>query len=340
MGEVRTSLIQATAWKNSLIELSTPNFAYGVASIFNPKLRKFALENADSLITRKLDVHLESIIEALSTHKLGKAKETTARALGQMIQLTDFNVALAAWNGIYRQARKSNNWTHEQAQKYANDHVIKSQISASRADISALQRSAPGRAISLFQTFTIGDWNFFIREVLGIKNQKVSKAMVVKRLARYMAANYLINTFYEDILGMRSPLPTPYRAFRELIREGYPVAVALLGAAAEIIEMVPLASSMFGHGTTPLGAVAELLSDTTKLVQKAVGKNIPFAPVWYDVAGKWIGAPAAGAISKRVKIIKRGGTPWQTFVGTYPEKPPKPIKIEGLRGLSGLKELD
>lgn len=326
--KVRSGAIQPTAMRNAYVTLGEKYTGYGIASIFNPRLRTFASKSSKHLFDRKYDVHATDLLDAITAGRVGTSLKVVGRGGLKFLQFLDFETARAMWNGAYKQAREAYRWDHDAAVKYADDLVIKTQISAARSDISPIQRSVLGRSLTLFQTFTIGDWNFFLRGVLGIRNPRITKVQAAKNFVRYMAATIMINTFYEDVIGIRSPFPTPYRAVKKVIEEGGSRSRILLTALKEIAEPVPIVGGSMRYGTSPLGAVGETIGEAGKIIT-----DYPIKPPWYETASKFTGVPGSGQIIQMKKILKKGGSAMDAFLGRYPERRTRRSHVKGVRGV-------
>lgn len=325
VGKVRSAAIQVTATLGTYIELGNRagklsaerNLAYGISSIFKPQMRKFAVENSKLLLARRsggYDVHAAAMYDAFTSHKVSEVRNLISRGILKVtLQLLDYETALASWNAAYRQAVMDLNVGHKAATRLADELLESTQISSARSSISPIQRSALGRSVTLWQTFTIGDWNFFLRGVLGIKNKKITKKQAVKNLMRLIAGTTIINTFYEDVLGITSPLSTPIRAARKAIDAGESISWVTMAFLKELAEKVPVVGGPLKFGTDPLGAPAELLGDIAKMVT-----NYPLKPPWYEVLSKVAGVPGSGQLIQMYNIGERGGTPIAATIGAYP----------------------
>jgi len=346
----RSAAIQPTAIANTFIKLGLRATGYGIASIFHPGLREFAQKHSRVIIDRKYEVHAEDIIGGFSSltraaikgeyktvlgqvpGRVGKGTEFAGRVLLKPLQFFDMETAIATWNAGFWAARNIEGKSVYDAIKFADDCVVKSQISAARSDISPVQRSQLGRAFTLFQTFTIGDFNFFLNEVIGYKNPNIGKAHVMKHLIRYIVARTLINILYEDVIGIPSPFPTPIRAAREALEKGGSKLKALLMASRETTEIMPFLASL-RFGSHPFGALAEVAGEVGKLAS-----DYPIKPPWYETVGKVARVPGGGEIMQIKKILEKGGTLPEAIMGKYPEKPPTRLRTKGTKSLKGTKK--
>ena len=153
-----------------------------------------------------------------------------------------------------------------------------------------------------------------VKDVTGIKNARVTNKAAFKKTMRFVAATTAFNIFFEDILGIPSPFPTPIRATMKAIDEGQEWPSAMLTIGKEFIEPIPIiGSARYGKG--PGGPGVELMNETVKHMTKH-----PFKEPAEELAGKWIGLPGTAQIAKTVKAKKRGESIYGQIVGQYTKK--------------------
>lgn len=322
---LRSALIQPTAIINTVSEIG-PRWTFeGVKSILDGS----GMEKSNVLFTRQFDVNVTESLAGMPG-KLGKAKQWAGNMGMKPLQFLDFQTAKATWNGAYKKA-KSEGMGERDAVNYADDTVTRTQGSAMPSDLSPIQRTALGKAISMFQTFVINQWGFLTRDVLGIKNQAVNRNMAIKKAAAFVIGTTLFNILYEDVLGIPSPMPSPINAFTKALDEGDEIPSATADAALEIAQLVPIVGGGLRYGSSILGAPAEYIMDVGKLVSpNYTGYKRPIG----ELVGKGLGVPGTAQIGKIVRINERGGSPIDMALGRYPEKEKK---LKPTRKLKKLK---
>jgi len=263
------------------------------------------------LVGRRYDVTVEDALRAVRSRRLGEVQRVAARTALKPLQLLDIETAKACWHAAYKYGMEKMGYASKKAITYADDVVTRTQASAMPGDIAPIQRAVAGRFLTLFQTFTINDWNFLIRDVLGLRNATVDTPGAFAKAMRYVAATTLFNILFEDVLHIQSPFPTPIRAFREALERGDDTPSLLWNVGKEFIEPIPIiGAARYGKG--PGGPGVELLNETVKYITKK-----PMAPPAWELGGKWLGLPGTAQVAKTVRAEKRGETPYGQAVGTY-----------------------
>jgi hypothetical protein len=261
--------------------------------------------------------------DAFQMMKKGKVFGPVAkRMLKHSLQMLDMEAAMATWQGAYLRATKQLKYAERKAIRYADDVTIRTQASAAAADISPIQRSRLGRTLTLFQTFVINEWNFMVKDVLGFRNPNVKGYERFKRISRFIIGTTLVNMFYEDVLGLYSPYPSPIKAYFKAVEAGEDTPSAALEVGRELIEKVPIISG------ARYGAVGPAwLSKTAKTIY--TGKKIP------ETVATLVGAPGTSEVAKFLRARERGENLYGQIIGRYTPKPKKK-RFMPSRGMGGL----
>jgi hypothetical protein len=297
---VRSALIQPSALVNTVAEIGPYYTEVGIQGIFQPKVRS-QIMGKSRLILRQYDVAVREAMEGV-TGKLAGAKKVVGGAALKPLQLLDMETAMATWWGSYQRGLRNLKMTEREAITYANDTVTKTQASALEIDLAPIQRHTLGRTLSLFQTFVINNWNFLRSDVLGIGNKNITRTAAMKKAATWVAGATLLNIFYEDVLDINSPLPTPIRAFMEAQERGESDAKTALRVAKEGVELVPLIGGGLRYGSHPLGPIASWFEEAGEKISDKPGVKKP----WFDIIGRPAGIPGTAQIGKYTKRRKRG----------------------------------
>jgi len=335
-GNVRTAGIQVSALRNTIPEVGFGNAGLGVIDLFNPAKHHQAWRKSNVLVTRKFDAIVEDAMRTIKSGKIGSLQRAVGQASLWPLKLLDLRTAEASWNAAYRQAKKAG-LAEKKAINYADDVVVRTQGSAMRGDLSPIQRSAIGRMVSMFQTFVINDWGFLTKDVLGRGAKYRPKELdvshkTVKKVLRYITATTLFNMFYEDILQMNSPFPTPIRAYMRAQEEGKTIPETIMAIAAELAEPIPLLGGSLRYGVEPGGPALGLAND---IFQALHGK--PGSKPYEELVGRLFGVPATAQIMKMKRAEKRGESLYGQIVGSYTRK--KSSGIPTLPSLPGLPKL-
>lgn len=323
-GNVRSAIIQPSALMHTYVELGHKYTLEGILSLLDPKKRNFAIEKSNHLLGRNYDVAVRDLFDLMKKGKVESMKQWAGKKGLKGLQLLDYEAAMATWQGAYLRGIKKLNYTEAKAIRYADDVTIRTQASAARADVAPIQRSRIGKSLTLFQTFVINEWNFMMSDVLGYKNPKVRGIERLGRISKFIVGTTLVNMFYEDLLGLHSPYPSPIRAYREAIERGEEWPSRAKRLLQELAEKVPILSGARYGAIGPAWA-----SKVVKLVQKGKGA--------WETAGTLIGFPTTTQIKKMIRAKQRGGTAAEILLGGYPEKKTmkklQTLKLKKLKGL-------
>jgi len=345
-GNIRSAGIQPTAIHNTYVEIGPKYTAKGLEGLFTD-MRYKAMQKSMVLFNREFDVSVKPTMSG-AIGAIGKARESINKSWIGMRALKelDMQTATATWIGAYKKALEVNKMTDKEAVRYADDIVIKTQAYAGRHDLAPIQRTAIGKFFTTFQTFVINNWNWLTKEVVGIGNESISNKKAIHKVVRYIVGAMLINTFYEDLLGVNSPLPAPIKAAHKAYVKAEeknkkarseetmvnPYSRAAWSAGLEFLQLVPgLGNARFGSSF--LGAPAEYLSDVSGKVAAESGIYTGYEKPWFEILGKTVGLPGTTQLSKTIRYFDKKEK--------EEEKERKGGgKLKGLEGLKGLKGLD
>jgi hypothetical protein len=325
---IRSALIQPTAIVNTAAEIG-PKWTYaGIKSI----LDNSGMEKSNVLFSRQFDVNVSESLAGMPG-KIGKAKQVLGNLGMKPLQFLDMQTAKATWNGAYKKGL-SEGMNERTAINYADDVVTKTQGSAMPSDMAPIQRTALGKAISMFQTFVINQWGFLTRDVLGIKNANINNKMMFKKVAAFVIGTTLFNILYEDILGIPSPMPSPINAFMKSLEKDDDIPSASLDAALEIAQLAPVAGGGLRYGSSMLGAPAEYIGDIgKKLSPNYTGFTRPTG----ELIGKGLGIPGTSQIGKIIRINDKGGSVADMALGRYPKEEHRKLKRVKLKKREKIK---
>lgn len=327
---LRSALIQPTALLNTYIEIGPKYTAIGTAKLARKINREGAMKDSETLFGRQFDVSVAESLQG-AVRKMGKAREKWNKSWFGMRALRelDLQTATATWEGAYTKAIEVDKMTPEAARRYADDVVVRTQGSAAPHDLAPIQRTALGKALTLFQTFVINNWNFLTKKALGIKNADMGNKAITGKVIRLVIGTTIINSLF-DLMGVYSPLPAPIEEFGRQKERGKSAGEALTSSALEFTQLVPgLGGLRYGSGV--LGATADYVGDVAKKTAAATGRYVgPTKPV-AELIGKALGIPGTTQASKSIRIAKKGGSPADIILGRYPQDPAADLKAKADR---------
>lgn len=295
---IRTMLVQPTALIPTMTEFGfTPTVKGLMRTAMNSG--KDPIKRSNVLATRKADAFINEIVDHKLSNKFLQALYLPKDKALTAMQFLDQVTATATWRTAYEAARKS--FSEAQAIRMADEAVVRTQGSGFVGDLSPVQMNAVGKAVTLWQTFTINHMNWIGREILNIKHPERHPKETARRVFTYLTATALANSLFEDIMGIQSPQPAPIKEMIRAMDEGHSdVGVAYRGLL-ELTELMPVMSSL-KFGASPAGAVAEFmnqLSDTASGdLPKALDGDKKAAKRVAYVGAKLLGFPGTQQIKR------------------------------------------
>lgn len=308
-GNIRSAVTQLTATVPATSYLGPRYMIEGFGGLMNTQtsatVRRFIHANSKVLPGRIFDV---AVVDALrGTGVGGKMVESLARTkqfVGEKglkpLQFLDKIVAQATWYGAYRKGRQVYNFTRKEAVNFADDAVTRTQGSGVLSDRSRIQRSILGRAVTQFQTFTINNANFILKDVIGIKGAKIGGLERARRWAYYGIGATIVESIYEDMVGAMSPMTSPlspFRAFRDAKDRGKGPIGALFAAALESGQDLPIVSSVRFGESAPFGAPGAIAKNAFRLATDPSLGNA------FSLGGRVFGLPIGRQIEKTTKFL-------------------------------------
>jgi hypothetical protein len=321
----RSALIQPSAMLQAYVLLGEKYTVYGIESLLHPSKRNFALEKSKHLMSRDFDVAYKDAFDLIRGGNISEGQKAAGKFGLKLLKILDMETAKATWQGAYQKGIKELNYTEAKAIQYADDITIKTQASGAPQDVAPIQRTIIGRTATLFQTFVINEWNFMVKDVLGYKTGKVSKPQAMKNIIRFVVGTTLINAFYEDVLGLNSPYPSPVNAYQYAKEQGKEPLELTWAVIRELIEKVPIIGGARYRGSIA-GASLEAIGKVVK------GQKLP------TTVGTLLGIPGTIQVGKSLRARKRGESTYGQIVGAYTKKKGKLVKPTFI-GLTPFKPL-
>jgi hypothetical protein len=315
---LRSALIQPTALHNTYIAIGPKYTMKGAVDLMRGKGAE-AIQKSKVLFNREFDIDIKQTYEGVFG-RIGSIKKAINDSwLGMKpLKYLDMQTATTTWLGAFEKAKEVYKMPEEKAIRYADDTVIRTQGSAAAHDLAPLQRIALGRFFSTFQSFVINNFNFLAKDVVGIKNPMMKPAESLHKVSRYVLGATIINTIFEEVLGINSPLPAPVRAAKKTYDKNGSEKEAAVSAMLELLQVVPgFGGLRYGSGVT--GAGVDYLKDVTNKLAEEAGEYRGKTKSWGELAGKAMGIPGTGQVTKTTKILEKGGTMPEAILGRYPE---------------------
>jgi len=311
----RSALIQFSAIRNAQSELGLRDLAVGLYNFFT-KNSRFIYENSRHIASRRLDIDmkLEQVEKAEKWwdkpfEYLGKIQYGLTKYGMLPLQIMDLWTSEVVWWSAYNKGKRLG-LTGRKLFDYADDVVVRTQASASPHDIAKIQRISEMRFFTLFQTFTINEWNM-LRRMFGQLKHPTPKA--VYDVGRFLFIAALWNYLFDE-LHIQSPFPDPIGAAKKTWSKTGDYVETAIAVAKELVEQFPILGSVARYTTeyrvampAALGAIYDSLIAMNKIINTR-----EFAPLrledWSALA-KLAGVPGAAEFEK-VWRRRNAGASW------------------------------
>ncbi|MFA5445732.1 MAG: hypothetical protein WC262_12245, partial [Bacteroidales bacterium] len=303
----RSAAIQVSALRNTMVVAGLPYTALGALESLRPKNFRETLKESGLVEYRRGETILEDWYKY--TEKGGY--EGLKKASMAMLQFMDVHTAVASYRALKRYALKELKLKEKEARKYADEMITQTQASALPGDIAPIQRSTFGKAMTMFQTFTINDWAFMYKEVFGI-DRTLSRKEKVKRMVAWAVGTAAFTSLFEDGMEVNSPFPTPFRTMYRLRDMDVPIKDKVKVVGKEFIEPLPGVGGAARYGSHPLGPIADLIGQFFR--------SDPMARSWFEIGGRFAPAPGFAQANKSWRGVNRGADFWEILMGQPPDK--------------------
>lgn len=322
----RSALIQPTSLANTYVEVGAKNLINGVEEFALKSNRKLAMRESKVLTGRAMDFHLEDLWAEGVSGAINKGKAKASEVGSYPLRLLDAISAKMSWlAGVER--GKQLGLTGKELYRYADDVVVKTQASAAIGDVARVQTTPIGKLGTIFQTFVINNWNYWSKEVFGWKNPNMATPDRVKKVSRLILSSILINSLFEDVIGINSPLPAPEREIIDGIRKGESVGKIGMNVVKEIGESIPFVGGAIKYTDDKFQSYPPIVQqgvDMSKLwssIQRAVGKGDikAFSVRDWEMVAKIIGVPG-GAVAGQMYRKAQAGMPWWKILMGAPSR--------------------
>ncbi len=175
---VQSMFVQPSALVNAYAYTGGKYMYEGVKAFTKKSKRDFARKASKVLASRVFDVSLTR------QGRVGKTKEKLTDIGTSGLRYLDQQTATIAWLGAYEKAIAGHDlprkMTSKEAIKYADNMVVKTQGSASKTDLAPIQRTPGGKFLTLFNTFSINQFNSFIDDMAGLRKGNIKTKTLTK----------------------------------------------------------------------------------------------------------------------------------------------------------------
>jgi hypothetical protein len=214
---------------------------------------------------------------------------------------------------------------------YADHIVLNTQASGMPGHVAPIQWTPGGKLATVFQTFSINEFNHILTDVFGWHNLEFNGKSGFERTmmaARFLTATTIFNMVYEDFLGVRSPFPTPTREAKASVERDKNVPKAAYAALKELAESIPVIGGTIRWskpGWTAFPAAVSPFMNLFRSIEKYVpniGKYITgddsaptFNPRDLEAIGQLTGVTGTTQILKTISRLREGYPLIQAILG-------------------------
>jgi hypothetical protein len=280
------------------------------------------IDKSNALKIRLTDAFENNLIENTLAGPIKRVANIPADKSLSMMKKIDGVMAEATWRAAYRDASRNKTLSEGQKIRLADEAVVRTQGSGFVGDLSPIQMNAVGKALTLWQTYTINQMNWIAKEVMDMAHPERTPAETFRRVSTFLIGTAAINTLFEDVAGIQSPSPAPIKAIMKALNDGDSAGAAALKGMLEMTEVIPIMSNL-KYGSSLGGAAIEAAGDFSKMVSEDLGKSLngdkkAMQRVAFMLATV-TGRSGTGQVKKIVEGVQQDKTLVQTLLGGQKE---------------------
>ena len=313
IGNVRTFLVQPFALIQAATELPVKSMIGGMMELTKQGFKRGRGES-DVLVNRVIDSSLDDMYAGIKFRKYGRVKDAINQQGRKATFALDPLVAGITWEMGRYHGEKVLGLTGEALKRYADDLVVKTNGSGAKGDLAPIQNQGIGSLATHLQTFVISQWNFLAKDVFGYRGKVLPTRERFGKIAKFILGVTAANIFFEDILGVPSPFPTPVRTAKESSEKGDNPVMTGVKTAGNLLTMMPGPVGGLRYSSSVFGPVGEFAEESARQF-RGEGKLDPLS---YGATAAGIGG--VNQIRKSVRAAKGGEDTLGIILGRYPEK--------------------
>ena len=313
IGNVRTLLVQPFALIQTATELPVKSMAGGLIELTKHGFKRGRAES-DVIPNRHIEAGLDDIYAGIKFGKYGQVKDAVNQIGRKGTFVLDPFTAGITWEMGRYHGEKVLGLTGEALKRYADDLVVKTNGSGAKGDLAPIQNQGIGSLATHLQTFVISQWNFLAKDVFGYRGKVLPTRERFGKIAKFVLGVTAANVFFEDVLGVPSPFPTPVRTAKESAEKGDHPVMTGVKTVGNMLTMMPGPVGGLRYSSSVFGPVGEFAEESARQL-KGEGKLDPFS---YGATAVGIGG--VNQIRKSVRAAEGGEDTLGVILGRYPEK--------------------
>ena len=204
--------------------------------------------------------------------------------------------------------------TESGAIRYADDVVTKTQASGAPGELAPIQYTSIGKTATMFQTFVINNWNFLVHDVVGA-GTNATVGEVMPKILRYVVGAAAVNMIFEDVMGVKSPLPRPIKSFMDSMEQDNTAMDVFIDTAKELIEPIPILGNA-RYGSNPFGPLVQKAGEAFEQLDSDKRSGVRAL----ELTGNALGIPGTGQAAGSYRAAKRGEDLWGIATKRYSEE--------------------
>jgi len=334
-GSLRTIFVQPSSYViavPTLLDMKSTFYGLGrmVADRTFSRKASLAKQKSSVLSIREFDLAYSEWTDYVQRGLATGTKDWLGNKSMAPMKWVDGVVAEASWNAGYHYGKNTLKLKGDDLVHFADDVVEKTQGMGIKGAVSDIQTGKVTKWLTLLQTFGIADFNFIIRDVLGIKNADVSNKQALMRATKYVVATVLAGQLYK-MMGYENVVPDPIGEYLKVKDDDGSDVHAVASAAGELLEKLPMIGGSAKYGSSLGGVMGEWASlvpeaamkfseslDWDQLTPREKRKNIQLIA---KAIGYSYGVPMTNQIMKSINTAYNGGNPYEVIMGVYKEAP-------------------
>lgn len=334
VANMKVFLTQFSSFDAVVGEVGLINFQKGLRDFMDEKKRKFVEETSRVAMIRVPETALmDSFMEIVYNYsKSGMSLKDQALAIHNAsrrygykhIQISDYFVAKVTWLAAYNKA-KNENKSPKEVLNYADDILLSTQGSAASIHLSPLQKTVLGRAMSLFGTFVINRYGWLkhgiVLPIVKGKHIDRTRKEAFKKLIIYYFMAGAIDWFFEELLGVNSPNPTPAKSAIISYNKDEKLFKALIVGFEGLLGNLPIIGSSTRYGGSPFGPVPSYIVDVLKWVGKEAGYHKGYTPSAQELIAKGVGVQGTQQVKTMYTGLDKDKSPIQVIFGGRKREP-------------------
>ena len=223
-------------------------------------------------------------------------------------KVVDLAIATATYKTAKERYLRDNPGDVKGAISYASEIVAKTQASTLLFDRAPIQRGILGIYITTFANAPLADYGFLVHDILGYHRNmdKLEKAIAI---TNYILATAMINTLYEEVLGMESVFPAFISRYVDLKERGFDDQYVYYSILTEALKAYPL-----GQGARMGGSALGPVVTHMDMIMRGSADPRYAGKAIYAAMAMLLGLPGMAQTRRIIRAAEEGGSVADFFI--------------------------